>query len=100
YLFFFFSSRRRHTRLQVLEFRRVLFRSIPIVMMGPGSDPVESGHVESLARPGGNVTGLTNLNRDLGGKRLELLKEAVPKLVRVEIGRASCRETVWEWRGG
>ena len=54
-------------------------KTIPIVMMGPGSDPVEAGLVESLARPGGNVTGLTNLTRELGGKRLELLKEAVPK---------------------
>jgi ABC-type uncharacterized transport system substrate-binding protein len=41
--------------------------------------------VESLARPGGNVTGLTNLNRELGGKRLELLKEAVPKVARVTV---------------
>ena len=57
--------------------------TIPIVMMGDGADPVEVGLVESLARPGGNVTGLTLLNRELGGKRLELLKEAVPKLGRV-----------------
>jgi putative ABC transport system substrate-binding protein len=49
------------------------------------SDPVRAGHVESLARPGGNVTGLTALNRELGGKRLELLKEAVPKLSRVAV---------------
>jgi putative ABC transport system substrate-binding protein len=52
-------------------------------MMGRGSDPVEVGHVESLARPGGNVTGVTNLGPELGGKRLELFKEAVPKLARV-----------------
>src|SRR4030095_104487 len=50
-------------------------KTIPIVMSGGGVDPVEAGLVESLARPGGNVTGLTNLNRELGGKRLELLKE-------------------------
>jgi putative ABC transport system substrate-binding protein len=56
---------------------------IPIVMVGGGSDPVEAGHVESLARPGGNVTGITVLARELGGKRLELLKETVPKLARV-----------------
>jgi len=60
-------------------------KTIPIVMMGQGSDPVRAGHVESLARPGGNVTGLTALNRELGGKRLELLKEAVPKLSRVAV---------------
>ena len=58
-------------------------KTIPIVMLGAGSDPVEAGHVESLARPGGNVTGITNLARDVGGKRLELFKEAVPKLARV-----------------
>ena len=49
------------------------------------SDPVEAGLVDSLARPGGNVTGLTNLTRELVGKQLELLKEAVPKLVRVAV---------------
>ena len=54
-------------------------------MTGLGSDPVRAGHVESLARPGGNVTGVTNLTRELGGKRLELLKEAVPKLSRVAV---------------
>src|SRR5215813_5305522 len=60
-------------------------KTIPIVMMGQGTDPVKAGHVESLARPGGNVTGLTNFGRELGGKRLELLKEAVPKLSRVAV---------------
>ena len=60
-------------------------KTIPIVMMGTGSDPVETGLVESLARPGGNVTGLTSLSRELGGKRLELFKEAVPKLARVAV---------------
>jgi putative tryptophan/tyrosine transport system substrate-binding protein len=69
-------------------------KTIPIVMVGSGSDPVEAGHVESLARPGGNVTGITNLTRELGGKRLELLKEAVPKLARVAVlyNPASVRE--------
>jgi putative tryptophan/tyrosine transport system substrate-binding protein len=58
-------------------------KTIPIVMVGAGVDPVEAGVVESLARPGGNVTGLSNLDTSLGGKRLELLKEAVPKIARV-----------------
>jgi putative ABC transport system substrate-binding protein len=60
-------------------------KTIPIVMTGLGANPVEGGLVESLARPGGNVTGLTNLSGELGGKRLELLKEAVPKLARVAV---------------
>ena len=60
-------------------------KTIPIVMTGGGADPVEAGYVESLARPGGNVTGITNLSRELGGKRLELLKEAVPKIARVAV---------------
>jgi putative ABC transport system substrate-binding protein len=60
-------------------------KTIPIVMVGFGVDPVEAGLVESLARPGGNVTGLTNLGPELSGKRLELLKEAVPKLARVAV---------------
>jgi ABC-type uncharacterized transport system substrate-binding protein len=60
-------------------------KTIPIVMMGLSADPVEAGLVDSLARPGGNVTGITDLSRELGGKRLELLKEAVPKLARVAV---------------
>jgi putative tryptophan/tyrosine transport system substrate-binding protein len=60
-------------------------KTIPIVMVGRGIDPVAAGFIESLARPGGNVTGITNLTGELGGKRLELLKEAVPKVARVAV---------------
>jgi putative ABC transport system substrate-binding protein len=57
-------------------------KTIPIVMLS-GSDPVKAGLIESLARPGGNITGVSLLTRELGGKRLELLKEAVPTVARV-----------------
>jgi putative tryptophan/tyrosine transport system substrate-binding protein len=59
--------------------------TIPIIMLGQGSDLIEGGLVRSLAQPGGNVTGLTLLSTELGGKRLELLKEAVPKVARVAV---------------
>ena len=59
-------------------------KTIPIVMV-INADPVASGLVDSLARPGGNVTGITRLTRDLSGKRLELLKEAVPGISRVGV---------------
>src|ERR1044071_5535541 len=62
--------------------------TIPIVMAS-GSDPVGAGLVASLARPGGNVTGLTSLNQELITKRLEVLKDAVPKLGRVGLLRPS-----------
>ena len=58
--------------------------TIPIIMAS-GADPVAIGLVSSLARPGGNVTGLTNLTPALLGKRLELLKEAVPKVSRFAV---------------
>ena len=58
-------------------------KTIPIVMTGTGAHPVAAGFVESLARPGDNVTGMTLLGRELGGKRLELLKEAVSKFASV-----------------
>jgi putative tryptophan/tyrosine transport system substrate-binding protein len=60
-------------------------KTIPIVMMSGGSDPVKEGLVESLAHPGGNLTGITTLSRELGGKQLELFKEAIPKLARVAV---------------
>jgi putative ABC transport system substrate-binding protein len=56
--------------------------TIPVVMTNP-ADPVGEGLVASLARPGGNVTGLASLSPELGTKRLEILKDAVPKLARV-----------------
>jgi len=58
--------------------------TIPIVMAGAG-DPIGSGLVASLARPGGNVTGLSLMETDLGGKRLELLKELLPRISRVAV---------------
>jgi putative ABC transport system substrate-binding protein len=60
--------------------------TIPIVMTNPG-DPVGSGLVASLARPGGNVTGFSSLSFELNTKRLEVLKDAVPKLARVGLLR-------------
>jgi putative ABC transport system substrate-binding protein len=69
----------------VIQAAKNATKTIPILLTGGGIDPVEAGFVESLARPGGNVTGLTNLSGDLGGKRLELLKEAVPKITYVAV---------------
>ena len=60
-------------------------RTIPIVMAVSLDDPVERGFVASLARPGGNITGLSALQQALLGKRLELLKEVVPQLSRVAV---------------
>jgi putative ABC transport system substrate-binding protein len=59
-------------------------KTIPIVMVVV-LDPVATGIVDSLARPGGNITGVSTLNRELSGKRLELLKEAVPRISRVGV---------------
>lgn len=57
----------------------------PIIIANAGSDPVAEGFVASFARPGKNITGLTSMSIDLVGKRLELLKETVPKLSRVAV---------------
>ena len=71
--------------------------SVPIVVVVVG-DPVRSGLAESLARPGGNVTGLTAFGSDLGGKRLELLKEISPRITRVgAIWNPTVPDKVIEW---
>jgi putative tryptophan/tyrosine transport system substrate-binding protein len=59
-------------------------KTIPIVMIS-SVDPVEAGYVDSFARPGGNITGLAWLGRDLSAKRVELLKEVLPKMSRVAV---------------
>src|SRR5262250_1828822 len=64
--------------------------TIPIVMADV-ADPVGSGLIASLARPGGNVTGLSSLGTELNSKRLEVLKDAVPKLARVGLLRGDAR---------
>jgi putative ABC transport system substrate-binding protein len=73
-------------------------RTIPIVMVSPG-DPVGTGLVASLARPGGNITGLSQVAPDLAGKRLELLKELVPRLsVLAVIWDRKSRVSVLSWK--
>jgi putative ABC transport system substrate-binding protein len=59
--------------------------TIPIVMGSLAADPIETGLIVSLARPGGNVTGMTEMAAHLSGKRLELLRETIPGLVRVAV---------------
>ena len=59
-------------------------KTIPIIMV-TNDDPVATGLVESLARPGGNITGITRFTRELSGKRLEVFKEVVPTISRVAI---------------
>jgi putative tryptophan/tyrosine transport system substrate-binding protein len=74
-------------------------KTIPIVMVGGGTDPVESGLIDSLARPGGNITGYINIAGYLGGKRLELLKDAISKLSRVAIlYEANNRRNMFEFK--
>lgn len=62
--------------------------SIPVVFAGEGGDPVRIGLINSLARPGGNLTGMLNVAIDIAGKRLQLLKELLPG-----IARAGCSAT-------
>jgi putative tryptophan/tyrosine transport system substrate-binding protein len=74
-------------------------KTIPIVFTGAGSDPVTLGLVESLARPGGNVTGFAQIGAQLAGKRLELLKETIPKLSRVAVlwdAQNAGSKEIWE----
>ena len=59
-------------------------KTIPIVMRS-SVDPVAAGYVDSLARPGGNITGLTTLGRELSAKRVELIKEILPKMSRIAV---------------
>jgi putative ABC transport system substrate-binding protein len=68
----------------VIQAAQQATRTIPIVMVGVG-DPVATGLVASLARPGGNITGLSQLSPELSGKRLDLFKEVVPGVSRVAI---------------
>jgi putative tryptophan/tyrosine transport system substrate-binding protein len=72
-------------------------KSIPIVMTA-GSNAVARGLISSLARPGGNVTGITSNWDDLSGKRLELLKEAIPKVSRIAVlwNSSGGRQTQWK----
>jgi putative ABC transport system substrate-binding protein len=72
-------------------------RTIPIVVAAMG-DPVGSGFVVSLARPGGNITGFSTLSEELGGKWLELLREAAPKVSRVgvlAVSQTSAQRALW-----
>jgi len=72
--------------------------SIPIVF-GLHGDPVGTGHVASLAKPGGNITGLATMAPELSGKRLELLKEAFPRIIRVAVlWNSANRAKAEDWR--
>jgi putative ABC transport system substrate-binding protein len=74
------------TTLAAIRAAKQATKTIPIVMVST-VDPVATGLIDSLAHPGGNVTGVTRLTREVSGKRLELLKEVVPSLSRVGIIR-------------
>src|SRR6187402_270571 len=68
----------------VIQAAKKATKTIPIIMIS-SIDPVAAGYVETFARPGGNITGLAWLIRDLSAKRVELLKELLPKLSRVGV---------------
>lgn len=70
--------------IQAIREAKNATKTIPIVIISQ-SDPVSDGLVNSLARPGGNITGVTRLTEELSGKRLELLKETIPMISRVAI---------------
>jgi putative ABC transport system substrate-binding protein len=70
--------------LPAIEAAKQATKTIPIVMVTT-QDPVATGIIDSLARPGGNITGLTRLTRDLSGKRLELIQEVIPRTSRVGV---------------
>jgi ABC-type uncharacterized transport system substrate-binding protein len=72
------------TAMTAIRAAKQATKTIPIVMTTT-QDPVATGLINSLARPGGNITGLTTLTKELSGKRLELLKEVVPDLSRVGV---------------
>ena len=72
------------SQLRGIQAAKQATKTIPIVMVTT-ADPVAAGLIDSLARPGGNITGLTLLTRELNGKRLELLKEMVPTISRVGV---------------
>jgi ABC-type uncharacterized transport system substrate-binding protein len=72
------------TALPAMRAAKQATKTIPIVIM-TGEDPVAAGLIDSLARPGGNITGVARLTRELNGKRLELLKETIPGISRVGV---------------
>ena len=79
--------------IQAIRAAKQATKTIPIVMITT-ADPVATALIESLSHPGGNITGLTRLIRDLSGKRLELLKETVPRISRVGVlGDATAQTT-------
>lgn len=84
--------------IQAIRAAKQATKTIPIVMVIT-ADPVASGLIDSLAHPGSNITGVTRLIRDLNGKRLELLKETIPRVSRIGLlGDTSAQTTVAAFR--